>query len=217
MAVSAQQVRELREKTGAGIMDCKQALVDTSGDVEKAVEWLRKKGMSTADKKAGRIASEGLVGSYIHIGGRIGVLLEVNCETDFVARNDDFKTFVKDIAMHIAASSPAYVRREEVPEDVVAKEKEILAAQAKESGKPENVIEKMVIGRLDKYFKEICLLEQPFVRDTDKSVEVVLRELVAKIGEKVSVRRFVRYELGEGLEKRSEDFAAEVAKATATA
>jgi elongation factor Ts len=198
-------------------MDCKQALVDTSGDVEKAVEWLRKKGISTADKKAGRIASEGLVGSYIHIGGRIGVLLEVNCETDFVARNDDFKTFVKDIAMHIAASSPAYVRREEVPEDVVAKEKEILAAQAKESGKPENVIEKMVIGRLDKYFKEICLLEQPFVRDTDKSVEVVLRELVAKIGEKVSVRRFVRYELGEGLEKRSEDFAAEVAKATATA
>jgi elongation factor Ts len=217
MAVSAQQVRELREKTGAGIMDCKQALVETSGDVEKAVEWLRKKGMSTADKKAGRIASEGLVGSYIHIGGRIGVLLEVNCETDFVARNDDFKTIVKDIAMHIAASSPAYVRREEVPEDVVAKEKEILAAQAKESGKPENVIEKMVTGRLDKYFKEICLLEQPFVRDTDKSVEIVLRELVAKIGEKVSVRRFVRYELGEGLEKRSEDFAAEVAKATATA
>jgi len=214
MAVNAQQVRELREKTGAGIMDCKKALGETSGDVDQAIDWLRKKGMSTADKKASRIASEGMVGSYIHMGGKIGVLLEVNCETDFVARNDDFRVFVKDIAMHIAASNPAYVGREEVPEKLVAKEKEILAAQAKESGKPDNVIDKMVTGRLEKYFKEICLLEQPFVKDTEKSVDQILRELVAKIGEKISVRRFVRFQLGEGLQKRSEDFAAEVAKAS---
>jgi elongation factor Ts len=215
MSVSAKQVQELRSKTGAGIMDCKAALAETSGDVEKAVEFLRKKGMAAASKKAGRVASEGAVHSYIHAGGKIGVLIEVNCETDFVARGDDFLRFVKDVAMHIAAASPSYVSRDEVPADVVEKEREILAAQVKESGKPDNVVEKIVEGRLGKFFKEACLLEQPFVRDTEKSIEQTVNELVAKIGEKISVRRFVRWQLGEGIEKRSEDFAAEVAKAAA--
>lgn len=213
MAVSAKQVSELRQQTGAGMMDCKKALSETDGNMEKAVEWLRKKGLSAAEKKAGRIAAEGAVASYIHAGGKIGVLLEVNCETDFVARNEDFQGFVKDLCMHIAAANPQYVSRDEVPAEQVAKEKEILAAQAKESGKPDAVIDKMVEGRIGKYFKDICLLEQPFVKDTDKSVEQLLNEIVAKIGERIVVRRFVRWALGEGLEKRSEDFAAEVAAA----
>ena len=213
MEISASQVSQLRAKTGAGIMDCKKALKENEGDFEKAVDFLRKKGLAAASKKAGRIASEGAVGSYIHAGGKIGVLLEVNCETDFVARNDDFQAFVKDVAMHIAASNPQYVSRDDVPADVVAKEKEILAAQAAEEGKPANVVEKMVEGRIGKFFKEICLLEQPFVKDPDRSIEQLLNDMVAKIGEKISVRRFMRYQLGEGLEKRSEDFAAEVAKA----
>jgi elongation factor Ts len=212
MQVNAQLVSELRARTGAGIMDCKKALAEEQGNLDKAIEYLRKKGLSAAAKKAGRIASEGVVQSYIHAGGKIGVLLEVNCETDFVAKNEDFQRVVKDIAMHIAASSPQYVRREEVPEAVVAKEKEIFAAQAKESGKPANVIEKMVTGRVDKYYKEVCLMEQPFVRDPNVTVDQVMNELVAKIGEKIAVRRFVRWALGEGLEKRSENFAEEVAK-----
>ena len=212
MQISARQVSELRTETGAGMMDCKKALTEVGGDFEKAVEYLRKKGLSAAANKAGRTAAEGMVHSYVHGGGKIGVLVEINCETDFVARNPDFQEFAKDIAMHIAASAPRYVGREEVPAAVVDKEKEILKAQVIEQGKPENIAEKIVTGRLDKFFKEICLLEQPFVKDTDKTVEQLLNELVAKIGEKIVVRRFVRYQLGEGLQRRSEDFAAEVAK-----
>jgi len=213
MQINARQVQELRTETGAGMMDCKKALAETNGDFEKAVEFLRKKGLSAAASKAGRTAAEGVVHSYIHGGGKIGVLLEVNCETDFVARNPDFQQFVKDMAMHVAAAAPRYVTREEVPAAEVAKEKEILTAQVMEQGKPAEIAEKIVTGRIDKFFKEICLLEQPFVKDTDKSVEQLLNEIVAKIGEKIVVRRFVRYQLGEGLKKRSEDFAAEVAKA----
>lgn len=215
MAVSATLVSELRAKTGAGIMDCKQALAAENGDLEKATEFLRKKGLSAASKKSSRIAAEGVVGSYIHSGGKIGVLVEVNCETDFVGRNEDFQRFVKDVAMQIAASSPSYVRREDVPASMVAKEREILTAQVVEEGKPEHVAAKIVEGRLGKFFKENCLLEQPFVREPEKTVEQILNEVVAKIGEKVVVRRFVRFQLGEGLEKRSEDFAAEVAKVAA--
>jgi elongation factor Ts len=217
MEVNARQVSELRAKTGAGIMDCKKALAEEKGDFEKAVEYLRKKGLSAAAKKAGRIASEGAVGSYIHAGGKIGVMVEVNCETDFVGKNEDFQRFIKDIAMHIAAAAPRFVTRDEVPADTVAKEKEILTAQIAEEGKgkPANVVEKIVEGRIGKFFKDVVLMEQPYVREPDKSVEQVLNELVAKIGEKIVVRRFVRFQLGEGLEKKSEDFAAEVAKAAA--
>ena len=213
MTVSAREVQQLRAQTGAGIMDCKRALAESSGNLDKAIEYLRKKGLSAASKKAERVASEGAVGSYIHAGGKIGVLVEVNCETDFVARNEDFRAFVKDIGMHIAAANPQYVRREEVPEAAVAREREILVAQVQEEGKPEHVAQKVVEGRLGKYFKEICLLEQPFVREPEHSVEEMLNGLVAKIGEKIAIRRFVRYQLGEGIEKKSADFAAEVAKA----
>ncbi len=212
MEVNAKMVSELRAKTSAGIMDCKKALAESAGDFEKAVEWLRKKGLSAAAKKADRIAAEGLVQSYIHAGGKIGVLVEVNSETDFVARNPEFQSFVKDVAMHIAAASPQYVRREEVPANVVEKEKSILSAQVLESGKPANMVDKIVTGKIDKFFKDICLMEQPFVKDPDKSVDQMLTELVAKIGEKIVVRRFVRFQLGEGIEKKSEDFAAEVQK-----
>lgn len=215
MEVNARQVSELRAKTGAGIMDCKKALAEEKGDLEKAIEFLRKKGLSAASKKAGRVASEGAVGSYIHAGGKIGVMVEVNCETDFVGRNDDFQRFVRDVAMHIAAANPRFVRRDEVPEDVLAKEREILLAQAAEEGKPAHMADKIVEGRIGKFYKEICLMEQPYVREADKSVEQVLNELVAKIGEKIEIRRFVRFQLGEGIEKRSEDFASEVAKAAA--
>jgi len=210
MAISAKQVQELRSQTGAGIMDCKKALGESEGNLEQAIDLLRKKGLSASSKRAGKIASEGVVGSYIH-GGKIGVLVEVNCETDFVARNESFQTFVKDIGMHIAASNPKYVRREEVPTDEVDREKEILAAQVADQGKPENVVEKIVTGRIDKFFKDICLLEQPFVKDPDQTIEKLQTELVASIGEKISIRRFVRFEVGEGMEKKSEDFAAEVA------
>ena len=215
MEVNAKMVSELRAKTGAGIMDCKKALAESGGDFEKSVDWLRKKGISSAGKKADRIAAEGLVQSYVHAGGKIGVLVEVNSETDFVARNPEFQAFVKDVAMHIAAASPQYVRREEVPADVVEKEKSILSAQVLEQGKPANMIEKIVTGKIDKFFKDICLMEQPFVKDTDKSIEQILTELVAKIGEKLVIRRFVRFQLGEGIEKKSEDFAAEVARQVA--
>lgn len=215
MQVNARQVSELRAKTGAGIMDCKKALAEEHGDFEKAIEFLRKKGLSAASKKAGRIASEGAVGSYIHAGGKIGVMVEVNCETDFVGRNEDFQRFVREVAMHIAASNPRYVSREEVPQAVIDKEKEIFAAQVAEEGKSGPVVEKIVEGRIGKFYKEICLLEQPFVLTPDKSVEQVLNEITAKIGEKIVVRRFSRFQLGEGIEKRSEDFASEVAKAAA--
>lgn len=209
--ITAAQVKELRDKTGSGFMDCKKALAECDGDLEKAVEVLRKKGLADASKRMGRVASEGMVHAYIHAGGRLGVLLEVNCETDFVARTDDFQAFVKDVAMHIAASSPMCVRREEVPAPVIEKEKEIFMAQARATGKPEKVLERIVAGRLDKFYAENCLLEQPFVKDTDKTVQQLVTELISKTGENVSIRRFVRFQLGEGLAKREDNFAEEVA------
>ncbi|NLN04305.1 MAG: translation elongation factor Ts [Clostridiaceae bacterium] len=212
MTITAAMVKELRERTQAGMMDCKNALVEANGDMDKAVEILREKGLATAAKKQGRIATEGLVDAYIHGGGRIGVLVEVNCETDFVARNDMFKDFVRDIAMHIAASNPQYVSIEDVPAEVVEKEKAILKAQALNEGKPEKIVDKIVEGRISKYFEEICLLEQGFIKDPDKKVKDVLTEMIATIGEKISIRRFARYERGEGLEKKEENFAEEVMK-----
>ncbi len=210
MGISAKDVKALREKTGAGFMDCKKALSETDGDMDKAVTYLREKGLSAAQKKAGRITSEGVVYSYIHPGGKLGVLLEVNCETDFVARNDDFLALVKDIAMHIAAMGPQYIRRSEVPSDVIEAEKAIYVNQAKETGKPDHVVEKIVEGKLDKFLKGICLLDQPFVKDPDKTIEKLVVENIAKIGENISVRRFVRFKVGEGLEKKEEDLLKEV-------
>ena len=210
--VTAGMIKDLRERTAAGMSDCKKALVETDGDMEKAIDYLRKKGLAKAAKKAGREATEGAVVSYIHGGGRIGVLLEVNCETDFVARNEDFVAFTKDVAMQIAAMNPQFVRKEEVDADVVAREKDVLLAKGKESGKPEQVVAKMVDGQLSKWMKEICLLDQQFVKNPDKTIEQIQQELVAKIGENIKIRRFVRFELGEGLEKKKDDFAAEVAK-----
>lgn len=211
--VSAKMVKELREKTGAGMMDCKKALTKTDGNIEKAIEYLREKGLSAAAKKSDRIAAEGLVDSYIH-GSKIGVLVEVNCETDFVAKNTEFQQMVKDIAMHIAAANPQFIAREEVPQEVIEKEKQILLAQAINEGKPANIAEKMVVGRVDKYYKEICLLEQPFVKNPDLTIQELLNEKIAKIGEKMTVRRFTRYILGEGIEKKEENFAEEVMKAS---
>lgn len=208
--ISASMVKELRERTGVGMMDCKKALQDSNGDIDKAIEILRERGLASAAKKAGRIAAEGIVDSYIHGGGRIGVLVEVNCETDFVAKTDEFKTLVKDIAMHIAATNPKYVAREEIPKAELDREKEILRVQALNEGKPEKIVDKMIIGRIEKYIKEICLMEQPFVKDPDKTVQDVLNEKIATIGENMSIRRFVRFEKGEGLEKRQDDFLDEV-------
>ncbi len=211
MEITASMVKELRDKTGVGMMDCRKALQETNGDVEKAIDYLREKGLSKAAKKASRIAAEGIVESYIH-GGRIGVLVEVNTETDFVAKNEDFKAFVKDLAMQVAASNPQYVSREEVPAEVIEHEKEVLKQQAVNEGKPEEIAHKMVEGRIKKYYTEVCLLEQPFIKDPDKSVQDLLNDLITKIGENIKVRRFTRYEVGEGLEKREENFADEVAK-----
>ncbi|EOD00607.1 translation elongation factor Ts [Caldisalinibacter kiritimatiensis] len=211
MAITASMVKELRERTKAGMLDCKKALQEADGDIEKAAEILRKKGLSKAAKKANRVAAEGVVESYIH-GGRIGVLVEVNTETDFVAKNDEFKQFVKDVAMQIAAQNPKYVSRNDVPESVVNKEREILKEQALNEGKPEHIVEKMVEGRLEKYYKEVCLLEQPFIKDPDVTIDQLLTEKIAKIGENIVVRRFVRYEVGEGIDKKEENFAEEVAK-----
>ena len=208
--ITAALVKELRERTGAGMMDCKKALAATEVDMDKAIDFLREKGLAAAAKKAGRIAAEGLVESYIHGGGRIGVLVEVNCETDFVAKTDAFKSLVKDIAMHIAAANPSYLRREEVPAAELEHEKMVLSEQARNEGKPEKIIEKMVTGRIEKYYKEVCLLEQPFVKDPDKTISDLITESIAKIGENIAIRRFTRYQLGEGIEKKQEDFAAEV-------
>lgn len=208
--ISAKLVKELRERTGAGMMDCKKALAEVDGDIDKAVDFLREKGLAAAAKKAGRVTAEGLVESYIHGGGRIGVLIEVNCETDFVAKTDDFKELVKDLAMQVAAAKPEYIRREEVPSAIIEKEMEVLKAQALNEGKPAQIVEKMVVGRIDKYYKEICLLEQPFIKDPDVTIQQLVTEKIAKIGENISVRRFVRFELGEGIEKKKDDFAAEV-------
>ncbi|HEY5648281.1 MAG TPA: translation elongation factor Ts [Nitrospiria bacterium] len=197
MAVDTASVKDLREKTGAGILDCQKALKESGGDLEKAIEFLRKKGLASAQKKAGRATNEGLVVSYIHAGGKLGVLLEVNCETDFVAKTEDFQGLAQDLAMQVAAASPRFVRIEDVPEDVLNKEKDILAAQAREGGKPEAVLEKIVAGRLGKFYSEICLLEQPFVKDSSVLIKDLLSQKVAKLGENISIRRFTRFRLGE--------------------
>ncbi|MGE5613994.1 MAG: translation elongation factor Ts [Bacillota bacterium] len=210
--ITAEMVKQLRERTGAGMMDCKRSLEESGGDMEKAIEVLREKGLAAAAKKAGRIAAEGLVDSYIHGNGRIGVLVEVNVETDFAAANDEFKRLVKDIAMQIAAAKPEYVRREDVPADVIEKEKNILRAQARNEGKPEKIIEKMVEGRMEKFYKEVCLMEQPWIRDPEKTIGQLIAEKIAIIGENINVRRFARFEKGEGLAKKEENFAEEVAK-----
>jgi elongation factor Ts len=195
--VNTQMIKELRTRTNAGIMDCKEALKESGGEMEKAIDFLRKKGLATALKRAGRETSEGLIHSYIHTGGRIGVLVEVNCETDFVAKTDEFKTFVKDFAMHIAAAKPLGIRREDIPEEVVQREEEIYRAQARETGKPENIADKIVQGKMEKFYKESCLLEQQYIRDPDISIQDLIHDMIAKTGENITARRFVRYQLGE--------------------
>ena len=217
MSFTAKDVMTLRQRTGAGMMDCKNALTETNGDMEKAVDYLREKGIAKAAKKACRIAAEGIVDSYIHMGGKVGVLLEVNCETDFVARGDQFKALVHDIAMHIAASKPEYLAPEDVPAEVLEHEKDILRAQAREEGKPEAIIERMVEGRIKSYYEDNCLLNQKFVKDTSKTIGELVIEATAQIGEKIAVRRFVRFEMGEGLEKKNENLADEVAAQVASA
>lgn len=212
MSISASLVKELRERTSAGMLDCKKALEETQGDFDKAIEWLRTKGISKAEKKAGRLAAEGMVHAYIHPGNRVGVLVEVNSETDFVARNEKFQTFVSDIGLHIAAMAPKFVKVEEIPDDVRANERRILTAKALEEGKKKEMVDKIVDGQINKWAGEACLLNQKFVKNPEISIEHYLKETIAAIGENIVIRRFNRFELGEGLEKRSEDFAAEVQK-----
>lgn len=195
-------VKELRQRTGAGIMDCKKALEGNDGDIEKAIEDLRKRGLAKAAKKTGRVTKEGLIGSYVHAGGKIGVLVEVNCETDFVARTEDFQTLVKDVAMQVAASNPLYLNRNHVPAEVIEKEKDILRIQAVDSGKPEKVIDRIVEGRLEKFFSEACLIDQPFIKNPDQTIQDMLNETVSRIGENIAIRRFVRYQLGETAEDK---------------
>ena len=211
MAITAEQVKELRDRTGAGIMDCKKILTEAEGNMDKAIELLKQKGMAKAAKKAGRIAAEGLVEAYIH-NGKYGALVEVNSETDFVANNEEFRSFVKDVAMHVAAAAPQYVKREEVPASVVEAERKAQKDKAIAEGKPEAIAERIVEGRMDKFFSEICLLDQAFVKDPDKTVGQLLTELIARIGENIVIRRFVRFERGEGIEKKEENFAEEVMK-----
>ena len=213
---SAAAIKALREKTGAGMMECKRALIEAEGAEERAIEILRERGLASAKKKEGRVAAEGVVGSYIHMGGKVGVLVEVNCETDFVARSEEFQQLVKDIAMHVAAAEPRYVSRDEVTPEMLEKERDIARAQAKNdpknANKPEQVIEKIVEGRLNKFYEELVLLDQPFIKDPAKTVGELVTEKIAKTGEKVTIRRFARYKMGEGLEKRADDFGDEVAK-----
>ena len=204
MMITAEMVKELRTLTGAGMMDCKKALLETGGDKEKAINFLREKGLAKAAKRAGRIAAQGVVDSYIHLGGKVGVMVEVNCETDFVARNEEFRAFARDICLQVAATNPAYLSREDVPEEVIENEKEILRRQAANEGKPEKIIDKIVNGRIEKFFQENCLMEQPFIKDQDKAVKDLLAEKIAKIGENIIIRRFVRFEMGEGLGAASE-------------
>lgn len=201
MEISASLVKDLREKTGAGMMDCKKALTETGGDFEKAIEFLRKKGIASAAKKAGRATKEGTVASYIHGEGKVGVMVEVNCETDFVARTEQFKQFVRDISMHIAAANPQWVRPEEVPADIIAKEKEIAVAQMQASGKPAAVLEKIAEGKIKKFYEDNCLIHQLFVKDPNKSIEQLLKETIAALGENISIRRFARFVLGEGMKE----------------
>ena len=214
MAITAAQVKELREATGVGMMECKKALTETNGDMEKAMEWLRKKGIASAEKKSGRVAAEGVVEAYIHMGGKIGVMVEVNCETDFVAKTPEFKAFVRDIAMHIAAANPAYLNREEVPAEILDKEREILRAQALNEGKPEKIVDRMVEGRIEKYYKEVCLLDQQFVKDGDKSIKALMAEIAKETGATLDIVRFTRFERGEGIEKRQDNLAEEIAQMT---
>ena len=212
MNVTVDMIKELREKTGSGMMDCKKALNETNGDMEKAIAWLREKGIASADKKSTRIAAEGIVDAYIHAGGRVGVLLEVNIETDFAAKNEDFRRFVRDVAMQIAAMSPRWVSKEDVPADELAKEREICRNQALNEGKPEKIVDKIVEGRLSKFYQDNCLLEQAYVKDDSKTIATLTKEMIALVGEKISIRRFVRFEMGEGLQKKEENFAEEVMK-----
>ena len=214
---TAQKIKELRERTSAPMLHCKQALEETDGTVEKAVEYLRKKGLAAAAKKAGRVAAEGAVGSYIHAGGKIGVLVEVNCETDFVGRTEEFQALVRDIGMHIAAAEPRFVNREEVTSEILDKEREIYRDQVIESGKPEHLVDRIVTGKMEKFYSELVLVEQPFVKNPDQTVGQMIAEKVAKIGENIQVRRFSRFKLGEGIEKREDNFAEEVAKQVADA
>ena len=215
MEISASLVKDLREKTGAGMMDCKKALAECGGDFVKAEEWLRKKGIAKAGSKEGRVAAEGIIATYVH-SGRIGAIVEVNCETDFVARNPDFQDLVKDVAMQVAAANPKFVRREEVPTENQDKEKEIQRELLKQQGKPEAMLDKILVGKMEKYYEQVCLVDQLWVKDDKKKVGEMITERSAKIGEKVSVRRFVRYEVGEGIEKKKDDLAAEVAKTLGT-
>lgn len=214
--ISAAAVKALREKTGAGMMECKKALIEAGGNEERANEILRERGLASAKKKESRVAAEGVVGSYIHMGGKVGVLVEVNCETDFVARGEEFQQLVKDVAMHIAAAEPRYVSRDQVTSDVLEKEREIARAQAKNdpknANKPDQVIDKIVDGRLNKFYEEFVLLDQPFIKEASQTVGEMITEKIAKTGEKISVRRFARYKMGEGLSKRDDDFGGEVAK-----
>lgn len=212
--ISAQLVKQLRDKTGIGMGDCKKALSETGGDIEKAEEWLRKKGIQSVVAKGSRVAAQGAVGSYVHMGGKIGVLVEVNCESDFVARGEVFQAFVKDVAMHVAAASPLYLKREEVSASLVEKEREINRAQLIEQGKPENMVDKIVEGKINKWYSEICLMEQPWVKEPKMSIEELRAEIVQKTGENVQVRRFARFVLGEGIEKKQENLAEEIAKMT---
>ncbi len=211
MSISATQVKELRDATGAGMMDCKRALVEKDGNFDEAVKYLREKGMAKAAKRAGKTAAEGAVASYIHMGGKIGVLVEVNCETDFVARGDAFQTFVKDICLQICSAAPLWITKEEVPQAAYEEEKAVYVKQAAETGKPQNICEKIAEGKMNKWFSDVCLMEQPFVKDDSKTIKDLLGELTAKCGEKVAIRRFVRFQLGEGIQKQEQDFAAEVA------
>jgi elongation factor Ts len=215
MEINASMVKDLRAATGAGILDCRKALGETDGDMDKAVDWLRAKGIAKAAKKASRAATEGSVHAYIHGAGKLGVLLEVNCETDFVARGDEFQEFVKNVAMHIAAAAPQWVTEEEVPADVIEREKAVSIAQAVEQGKPANIAEKMVVGKIKKFVAENCLMTQSFIMDEDKTIADLQNDFIAKCGENVKIRRFVRWNLGEGLEKKEDDFAAEVARMAA--
>ena len=203
MEISIELVKDLRQRTGAGVIDCKAALLEAKGNMEAAIDYLRRKGLATAAKKAGRIATDGMVSSYIHAGGKMGVLVEVNCETDFVAETEDFQTFVKNIAMHIAAANPQYIRREEIPEEVMERERAIYRTQAQEAGKPQKIIDKIVEGKMERFYSEVCLLEQTYVRDPDLTIKELLDAMIAKIGENISIRRFARFQLGEGLSSQS--------------
>jgi elongation factor Ts len=204
MEISVELVKDLRQRTGAGVVDCKKALQEAKGNMDAAIDYLRKKGLATAAKKAGRIATDGLVSSYIHAGGKMGVLVEINCETDFVAKTEDFQSFVKNIAMHIAAANPQYIRREEVPEEVLEKERDIYRTQALDAGKPQKVIDKIVEGKMERFYSEVCLLEQTYVRDSDLTIKELLEALITKIGENITIRRFTRFQLGEGLSSQSQ-------------